>query len=1043
MSLVKALAEGKVSSAVDVYEVYRVLFKGEKPQPAYEPYCDSEKFFSITYVTPAFKQYLMDFLSKLSKNESEVYLMPAILGAGKSHFLALVLHVIKLYSICSGVGDCIRRKLASYGIDINAPNLNRVPAVYVFHGQYEIRDEGKELMEVWDKEKLRGILRNKSPVVLIFDETQYFESKIRDFPLWIQMLAEVVRDIPGVFLFVSFSLFPGEKPELSVSKSQDAVKRVSPVLVSLDTVNNIAFIFRRWAGLSVGNVDATPLKGVVDDKFMIDFSKRVSETYPFNPLFLDVMLQLANESIIERTRVQLTRELLRTLARAYLNVNKGELVVFTHLPEPDELLVIGGPYAGFWNALLNVYRQDVERIRDYAKNSNDPHFEKVAISALRHVLLITFLNKLLPSPMAYPSEDEIIVGSYNGVDVKPTDIRGFLQSVVSLGLHIERLSGNRYIYWYIGDVTDAINKAILKFGDDKALDFVANQIASMLRDKVGVFSNVYISGLSELGPFGKVRVVPKDRWDELLRDSDNSVLAVDILDFGIPSKRNNLVVIGHDDKADIPMVVREILGEIYREPSDLKRAVIELSKAVMAVDDVKENLYDYFAGLFGIDDETLKKEFEDLLRNRLETWRKRIEQALSSAIMAWLRPAFVGFRDVRNNRFNRLDDFIRDLSKSKRDDEGKLVEQLFESGIISWNSFVKLGDLWSMYLNNDGFPAIPISFNEFVRLVKDYCDGGCNCIYEVGDRVHWLSEDGCDKTILSRGDVRNVGLVPVIAGKRVNEWAIERYLNQLAQERDKRYVIVYKKPTGEEVRRSVYDLLVYRDDWIYLKDGRIEVERGLGKQIAVLVDNIPTAVVERQPDSDINVVVETDANIDSVIYKINNVEKKLEVNGRTASFKVKVPREPGRYDLNLDIIFKDGSRDSRAIIVNVKGKCRKLETVYRLSQGDLIKSIQVNNTGVADDLVNYLLRRNIAFTIRLSTKKEEPNEELSLSARFVIKDRNSGDKVVRLLRAVGSVNPLIDGVFEFDNAIEVDSDMVMWFKNRSGIVFKVERETEC
>lgn len=1036
MSLVKALAEGKVSSAVDVYEVYKALFKGERPLPVYEPYCDPDKFFSITYVTPAFKQYLADFLRKLSAGESEIYLMPAILGAGKSHFLALVLHLVKLYGVCRGDGGCVKRELAKYGVDIDAPNIGKAPVVYVFHGQYEAAGEAKELMNIRDKEKLRGFLRGKTPVVLVFDETQYLERKNEEFPLWIQMLAEVARELPGVFLFVSFSLFPGERPDLSTAKSQDAVKRVNPVTISLDTVNNIASIFRRWAGLSVRQVDSTPLRGVVDDRLLADFDKRINETYPFNPVFLDVVLQLANESIVERTRVQLTRELLRTLARAYLKANDKELVVFAHLPELKEILVIGGALAGFWDALLNIYAQDLERVKSRARE--EPGFEKTAISVLRHVLLVTFLNKLLPSPVAYPSEDDVIAGNYNGVDIRPADIRRFLQEAAKLGLHVEKLAGNRYIYWYIGDEVDAIREAMLKFGDDKALDFVANLVASVLRDKVDMFSRVYISGLGESSSHGKIQVVNKDEWEELLKDPDSSTLAVDILDFGVSVKRNNLVVIRHNDKAEIPPVVEEILKEIYKEPGDLKKAVVELGRAVLAVDEVAKNLHDYFKDLLSVEDDKLKREFEELLKSRLEKWRENLQIALRSAVTNWLSSATIGFK----NASDRLDKLLGDLRKRKKDVEATFVEQLFESGVIQWNSFVKLGDLWSMYLNNESFPAIPISFDEFKRLVKDYCDSNCGCIFEVDGKIRWLVEHGCDKTVLSGGDVKNVGLVPVFVGGKLNDWAIEKYLNQLAQDPDKNYIIIYKKPSGE-VKKPVHNLLMERGEWDYLMEGRLEVEARRGRRITVYVDGVPTLTVDRQPGSVLNVSIEADADIRSVVYRLDYLERELAVRGKTATFSVVAPKEPGEHFLDLDIVFEDGYKEARRVKVVVKGKCKKIEKTYRISEGDLIKNIRVSTTKSASDLVDYLLRKNIAFVVKLNSRKGEQNEELSMSAKFVVRDRDARDKVIRLLKAVEYITPSIDGVFEFDDAVKADADMANWFKTRSDASFEVEREAEC
>jgi hypothetical protein len=318
----KLLAEGKVSPAIDIYEVYRALFLNEKPEEAHKIYCNPQSFFSITYVTPAFKQYIEDFLKKLSKGENEIYIMPALMGAGKSHFLAFILHLLALYRRCNGVGDCVSRELAKYDIDIKIPSISKVPNVAVFKGNQRLGDFERRLRETKYKDDLRNIVRNNVPLVIIFDETQIFEiDEGDDFVAWIQTLTEVVREVPGVFLFVSFSLFATEKPELEIRKSIEVIKRVGPITISLDTVYNISAILRRWGGITIKKVDLDPLKGLVNDEEYKRLNDEFKQTYPVNPRLLNVLLKLANESLVERTKIQMTRELLRILARAYLNTN--------------------------------------------------------------------------------------------------------------------------------------------------------------------------------------------------------------------------------------------------------------------------------------------------------------------------------------------------------------------------------------------------------------------------------------------------------------------------------------------------------------------------------------------------------------------------------------------------------------------------------------------------------------------------------------------------------------------------------------------------
>ncbi|MGC9051945.1 MAG: DUF499 domain-containing protein, partial [Pyrobaculum sp.] len=231
MSFVKLLAEGKISPAIDIYEVYKALFLGERPEEAHRVYCDPDSFFKITYITPGFRQNLEDFLKKLAAGESQIYTLPALLGAGKSHFLALVLHIVALYKRCKGSGECVSRHLAEYGIELYTPTLAKVPNVAVFSAMHELGVFEQKMRSLKTKEEMREFVRQYVPLVIVFDETQYLEEE-PGFVQWIQTLAEVAGEVSGVYLFVSYSLFPeGRGPALEVSRSLSAVERMNVVRV--------------------------------------------------------------------------------------------------------------------------------------------------------------------------------------------------------------------------------------------------------------------------------------------------------------------------------------------------------------------------------------------------------------------------------------------------------------------------------------------------------------------------------------------------------------------------------------------------------------------------------------------------------------------------------------------------------------------------------------------------------------------------------------------------------------------------------------------
>jgi hypothetical protein len=1024
MSFVKLLAEGRVSPAVDVYEVYRALFLNKKPAPQYELYCQQESFLRVTYVTPGFRQYAEDFLRRLASGEPQIYLLPALFGAGKSHFLAFILHIVALYRRCKGSGECVKRHLAEFGIELEAPTVGQVPNVAVFRHDRKFEAAAAQLWGSRTKDELREVVSRNAPLVIIFDETQYFDDK-PGFVRWLQTLAEVVSESRGAYLFVSYALFPGSRPATEVSPSLFVVQRMNHVKVSLDTVRNIALVFRRWAGVQPARVELAPLKHVVRDEKLADFEKRLQEAYPLNPVFLEVLLKLADESVAERTRVQLTRELLRTLSRAYLNAAPGELVTFVHLPEPRELLVIGGPHAEYWNRLLALYEEDAKKVKG-----------KASVSVLRQVLLVTFLARLLPVAVLYPTEDDLVLGAYNGLDVRPVDVKEVLARVTDVGLHVARL-GDRYVYWFIGDEAYAIREAMNKFSDGDGWEVVADEVASLLRERAGAFSAVYISGPREK-TLGRVRVVSaRDAWQRALEEADKSALAVDLLEFGVPRRRNNLFVVRRDDRAELPPDARELLSRLVNV-SSVREGAVALGQVVKATEEVLRNLPTYFPDLLAEEgDERLKREMEQLLRSRVERWRERARASLRNMAYTWLRRVAAGFADVKAKR---LDEYLAEVAKRRPDLISQVVKSLFERDVVEWTGFRKLGDLWSVYLFNERLPAAPISLDEFVETVRDYC-AGCRCLFEVGGSVKWLSKSGCEIPPLDK----DTGVAPLMWRGRLQEWAVEAFLGQLAQlsTGSSRFYIVYRRPSGEEVKRAVDELLAVRSEWPFLTEGCV-LEEVLQRGIEVRVNGVATPVVERAPGSRLVVEVVATDDLLSVKYRLSawSEEREEVVSGRRYVFEVDVPAEPGAYALEVEGVFRDGSRDRKIVTIKVKGRCKKGVTKFEVGPGDVLRAVYATSVQDADSLLNYFAGRGLVFVFEMEARKKDPETELSLNARFTVSGAEAKNRALRLLRAVQDVSPAVDAVFRFKQPAAVDEDMVQKFRGRP-LKYEVEVEEEC
>jgi hypothetical protein len=1028
----KLLAEGKVSPAIDIYEVYRALFLNEKPEEVYKIYCDPQSFFSITYITPAFERYIKDFLAKLSRGESEVYLMPALMGAGKSHFLALILHLLALYRRCNGVGDCVSRELTKYGIDIEIPSISKVPNVAVFRGRQRLGEFERRLRATKIKDDLRSIIRSNAPLVIIFDETQFFEiDEGDDFVAWIQTLAEVVREVPGAFLFVSFSLFATDKPELETRKSIEAINRVGPRTISLDTVYNISAVLRRWGGIAIKDVDLAPLKGLVSDEEYKRLNDEFKQAYPVNPRLLNVLLRLADESLVERTRIQMTRELLRILARAYLNTNweKGELITFAHLPEPGELLIVGGPTAAVWKLLLDEYKSDVDKIRN--RNLSNPTY-KAALSMLRHVLLMTFYLRLMPSLRLYPSEQDLLVGGYNNLDISPAILKEALNEV-STGTHVEKIK-DKYIYWFLGDETQAVHDEAVAYSDIDGLDIAVNELVSIVKDKSGAFSRVLVSGVNPRS-LGKVVIIAdKDSWQKELSNNKESILAVDVREFGAKVKRNNLVIVLPNDEVKVPLRAIEVLkdfGMEVREEGGIKNAVIDLGRIIKAIDEVSNRLLDYFPDLLNIEDESFRREIEEHLRNRLNNRKSAARAALREAVNTWLGKAVIGFKE---QSFNKLDSALIEISKRKSEVVNTLAEIVFNFDVvkssIKQGNFVMISDLWSIYLNNSELPSASISFDEFLNSIKDYCKG-YRCVFRINDELVWIPE--CSGKGETPNLDENSGVAPIIIGKEFIDWPVRQFLEKLRERggSSTRYYIKYKRPSGEDVRVSVDDALTEKErgNWPYFTEGCFEREV-VRAYIKVLVDGIEQLSIERSPGTKVNVEVIASEEMGELIYGINGTMNKVPLPGINYRFEVEVPKEPGEYALSIEAVFKSGTRDQRTVTIYVKGKGKKECIKFDVSRSDVVKRIKVLTTNDAENLLRYLWgQRKLSLTLSVRTEQKVSEGEIRLNASFRVRDM-SYNNVLRLLMALKDIAPNAETVFEFLEPLVVDDDMVQKLRGR-------------
>jgi hypothetical protein len=357
-----------------------------------------------------------------------------------------------------------------------------------------------------------------------------------------------------------------------------------------------------------------------------------------------------------------------------------------------------------------------------------------------------------------------------------------------------------------------------------------------------------------------------------------------------------------------------------------------------------------------------------------------------------------------------------------------LAERVFNFDVvkssIKGGNFVMIDDLWNIYLNNSELPSVPISFDEFLSSIKDYCKG-YRCVFKINNELVWIPE--CSGKGEAPSLDENSGVAPLRIGDEFIDWPIRQFLEKLRdmEGSSTRYRIRYKSPRGKDVSVSVDDALreEERVNWPYFTEGCFEGEV-VKASIKVLVDGIEQLSIERPPGTKVNVEVIASEEMGELIYGINGTMNKVPSPGVNYRFEVEVPKEPGEYALSIEAVFKSGTRDQRTVTIYIKGKRKKECIRYGVSQGDVVKRIKVLQANDAENLLKYLWsQRKLSLTLSVRTEQKVSEGEIRLNASFKVRDM-SYNNVLRLLMALKDIAPNVEAVFEFLEPVVVDDDMV-------------------
>ena len=607
---IKALADGKISPHVDIQYVYDYLFRGVKPLNVHEPYCVRSEFLSLTCVTEGMLNSVGKIINVLAgKPMKNVFVMPAYFGAGKSHFLAFLIHIMSLYKEYEGSGRRVSEELKRFGIEINLPEFEKVPNVVLYHGE-RIRRDNPPWSDISPslpkKDEIQRWVEAKKPVLIIFDETGMLDNILgRDFADYIQMLSEVVSELgSGCALIVSYSY--SSEVELESTPSFDRVKRVGYQRVELDVVDNIIRVYRRWSGIAAVpryNEVKSYLKGSFEETEIKRFYDDLKETYPFNPVTFETLGLLAEENLAKATKIQFTRGLLQHMMKATVNTirRKGELIIHADLPEPKDVIVPPKEHERTWYSLEHLYSEDTNML----KHVSSRHERTALQSMMKHVFFMSFIGRLLPRRGLYPNENRLVLGSFDPA----LDMLAIINAQRSIdeGKYRVRKTAIGYLYLPLTqDVYDVVKGVVDMIADDDGYKVITHEVEQIIKN-MPKFDYIVVAGWRDtdkkeekLLSFADSKSAEKFVEDHV----DNSILVVALKDVRVKNRNNVAIIKPKHVNLEKNDTIRNLLRSRFKiNITSLREALVFLGRVKFATDEVLNDLQRYFPDIVAMMEE--------------------------------------------------------------------------------------------------------------------------------------------------------------------------------------------------------------------------------------------------------------------------------------------------------------------------------------------------------------------------------------------------------------------------------------------------------
>jgi predicted AAA+ superfamily ATPase len=508
-------------------------------------YSDPLEFFKRTLITESMAEILESVANVVSEGRgSKVILLSAFFGGGKTHTLLALYHAIKnpdALLLAHAESEDIRKRIRNVVerlrnvevivIDGTISRLAPTPLNPLDAGTYKVNtlwgyiahalgryDDFKKFDQDIVPPQVDDIVRLLSGrrLVIIVDEIAQYVQRLYDAKdeaikgyaknvvLFFEGLVKAVDVLTNIALVISLPAkvsAEGEVEEVEAIYRSDivsslirAIHRVSvthfepvkprdiPALlrvrlfdeVDLARAKEVAEILRREYDRN---------KNVFED-VRPELIVRIKESYPFHPLYIDVLLDILDKHRgLQKTRdlLRISRKVIRAIISDHENVY--DLVMPWHIDvERDDIrsLLLSSGYEMF---RLPIEEDIVERCSNYAK----PWIAKIVAKAL-FIKTFVYGGGLVPKAEFFPTPEELALliyepGLFTSKDAQPKDIVEAIDWMTNNLLYVLKDERTRRL-WFTNIVSPVklIEERVQRVTDAEAYKKVLGAIDDLLSE---------------------------------------------------------------------------------------------------------------------------------------------------------------------------------------------------------------------------------------------------------------------------------------------------------------------------------------------------------------------------------------------------------------------------------------------------------------------------------------------------------------------------------------------------------------------------------